>query len=308
VGLAPQGVAVHPNGKRVYVTNKDSKTVSVIDTEINLEIGTIPVQDGPEGIVVNANGTLIYVANSGSNTVSVIDTASNQTLTTIPVGVKPIGIALHPNEAYLYVANNGSNTVAVIDTLTNTVIATIGVGVNPFGIAVNPAGTRVYTANSGNHTAAVINTLTNTVLATVPVDQNPLAFGQFVGPILPVAAPTFNPGSGSYSTPQAVTISSASEGSLISYTTDGSTPTAIQGTTIGNGQFVTIGTSSTLKAIAYKDGWAESAVSEAHYLIGESNDDGGGCTIGSNRHLDLTLPALALISLVYLLRRRRAVR
>ncbi len=43
----PVGVAVHPDGNTVYVTNGDDDTVTVIDTATNTEVTTIPVGDGP---------------------------------------------------------------------------------------------------------------------------------------------------------------------------------------------------------------------------------------------------------------------
>src|SRR5215470_3850463 len=57
VGGSPFGVAVHPNGTRVYVANWGSDTVSVIDTAINGVVATIPVADAPFGLVVHPNGS-----------------------------------------------------------------------------------------------------------------------------------------------------------------------------------------------------------------------------------------------------------
>ena len=46
VGFNPWGVAVHPDGSRVYVA-KYSQTVSVIDTATNTVVGTVQVGTGP---------------------------------------------------------------------------------------------------------------------------------------------------------------------------------------------------------------------------------------------------------------------
>jgi YVTN family beta-propeller protein len=46
-GTAPLGVAVTPDGSKVYVTNEGLNTVSVIDTATNTVIGTIPVGTQP---------------------------------------------------------------------------------------------------------------------------------------------------------------------------------------------------------------------------------------------------------------------
>ena len=82
---------------------------------------------------------------------------------------------------------------------------------------------------------------------------------------LQAATPTFNPPGGSYVLPQVVSISSASPGVTIYYTTDGSTPTT--SSTQYTGSFlVGIGT-TTVRAIAVAPGWSQSAIASATYRI-----------------------------------------
>jgi len=80
-----------------------------------------------------------------------------------------------------------------------------------------------------------------------------------------VASPAFSPASGTYAVPQTVTISSATPGAVIRYTTDGSTPTESSGTIYS--EPVTISSSATLKAIAYTNGILDSSVSAATYAV-----------------------------------------
>ena len=69
------GVAVTPDGSKVYVTQVT--TVSVIDTVTNTVIATIPVGLIPEGVAVTPDGSKVYVTSIVANTVSVIDAATN---------------------------------------------------------------------------------------------------------------------------------------------------------------------------------------------------------------------------------------
>lgn len=80
-----------------------------------------------------------------------------------------------------------------------------------------------------------------------------------------VAAPTFNPGSGTYTTAQSVTIASSTAGASIRYTSDGSTPTPTTGTPYTGP--VIVNSSSTLRAIAFKTGMTDSTVTSASYII-----------------------------------------
>src|SRR5262249_35044704 len=92
VGLSPYGLAVTPNGNKVYVANSSgiANTVSVIDTSTSTVSATIPVGTLPTGVAVTPDGGKVYVANYQSNTVSVIDAAADTVIgSPIPVGTNP---------------------------------------------------------------------------------------------------------------------------------------------------------------------------------------------------------------------------
>ena len=79
------------------------------------------------------------------------------------------------------------------------------------------------------------------------------------------AAPAFSPVAGSYASAQSVTISTATGGATIRYTTDGSTPTETAGTLYSSA--VNIAVNTTLQAMAYKTGMADSPVTSGAYTI-----------------------------------------
>lgn len=80
-----------------------------------------------------------------------------------------------------------------------------------------------------------------------------------------VAAPEMSPDGGTYGSAQSVTISSTTSGALIRYTTDGSTPSATAGTVYGGP--VTVGSTMTLRAIAYQSGMIDSSVTTENFVI-----------------------------------------
>lgn len=82
-----------------------------------------------------------------------------------------------------------------------------------------------------------------------------------------VATPTFSPAAGSYGSTQSVTISTATSGASIYYTVDGSTPTTSSTPYTGA---VSVSSSLTLKALATKTGYSNSAVGSATYTISAS--------------------------------------
>ena len=143
VGDLPVGVAVAPDGKRVYVTNVDSGSVSVIDTTLNTVVETISVSSpsnglGPDNVAVAPDGKRVYMTSGNSNSFAVIDTTTtpNTVVGTGTVGIKPTGVAVSPDGKRVYVTDGLSNSVSVIDTTFNTVVDTVAVGEYPVGIAI----------------------------------------------------------------------------------------------------------------------------------------------------------------------------
>ena len=95
----------------------------------------------------------------------------------------------------------------------------------------------------------------------------------------PVSTPVFTPASGTtFTSSQKITITCATEGAAIYYTTDGTEPTTAS--TLYNGAF-TITATTTIKAIAVKEGMADSAAATAAYTKRSSSGGGGGTGGGS---------------------------
>ncbi|WP_218192394.1 YncE family protein [Burkholderia singularis] len=67
-------IAIKPDGKRAYVTNLFSGTVSVIDVASNTQTGVVTNFTGqrPNGVAFTPDGVTAYVVNGTSASVSVI--------------------------------------------------------------------------------------------------------------------------------------------------------------------------------------------------------------------------------------------
>jgi hypothetical protein len=79
------------------------------------------------------------------------------------------------------------------------------------------------------------------------------------------AMPTFSPAGGTYTSPQTVTISDATAGASIYYTTDGTIPTVSSPVYVGP---ITVASTETIEAFATLAGHSPSAVASATYTIG----------------------------------------
>lgn len=184
VGTKPGATAANPATNRIYVTNLDSNSVSVIDGTTNTVIGQpIAVGANPGGVAVNPRTNRVYVTNSDSSSVSVIDGATNTVIgnpIAIPrrddgLSAHPFGTAVNTTTNRIYVGNAFVDSVSVIDGATNTLIgAPIPVEQTPVGVAINQITNRVYVTSQTRNKISVIDGASNTVIGTpIPVTQLP---------------------------------------------------------------------------------------------------------------------------------------
>ena len=175
VGLSPHSVAVSPNGDVVYVVNRDSNDVSVIDIA-SLEVTqTIAVGDRPEGVAFSPDGAFAYVVNDRSENISVIDVAGGFMMGSIFIP-DPQGIAVTSDGAFAYVTQSGQggrrNSVSIVDLGTGAIVTTLpNILPRPRAIALTWDDTLAYVVNrESNHVTAIRD---SAVSGTIPVGMDP---------------------------------------------------------------------------------------------------------------------------------------
>jgi hypothetical protein len=95
-------------------------------------------------------------------------------------------------------------------------------------------------------------------------------------PTTQAATPTFSPAAGTYTSAQSVSVSDATSGATIYYTTNGSTPTT---SSTKYTSPVSVGSTETLQAIAAATGDANSAVASAAYTMSSASPDPGNTPV-----------------------------
>ncbi len=170
IGGTPFGVAVSPDGKRVYVTDVDNDRVAVVDTVSGSVIDSIAVGDAPYGITVAADGRA-YVVNSGDGTLSIFDTVTGGLVTSpIFVGNSPTHAAVNASGTRAVVTVSNDDAVAVIDTATFEV-TWVSVGDGAFGVVIS--GDNAFVTNEFDGTVSVIDLETHSVVKTIAVGDSP---------------------------------------------------------------------------------------------------------------------------------------
>lgn len=68
----PAGIALSPDGKRLYVTISDRRLVMLLDTETGRQVGEVRVGRTPREIIVSPDGQWLFVYNAADSTLSKI--------------------------------------------------------------------------------------------------------------------------------------------------------------------------------------------------------------------------------------------
>lgn len=130
VGQAPARVVVGPDDT-IYVSNRGSRTVSVIHKGAWTEAGRIAVGAEPVGLAVASDGSMLYVANFAAGTVSGIDLSGGTPTAKWPavfVGDFPRGVGALP-DGRVYVSHYRSGLVDVLDGRSGKILKSISTAV-----------------------------------------------------------------------------------------------------------------------------------------------------------------------------------
>jgi YVTN family beta-propeller protein len=189
-------LTVAPDGKRAYVANIGSGSVSVIDLVAGTLLDQIPTGAQCEGIDVTPDGKEVWATNRGANTVSIIDTATLQVVAQLESSAFPIRVKVTPDGKRALVSCALASEICVYDTATRELVHTIKMAYEPVegsekrlfgqafansptpvGILISPDGSRAYVANTNSNLVALVDLATMTVVGTIATGNEPDGLG-----------------------------------------------------------------------------------------------------------------------------------
>jgi YVTN family beta-propeller protein len=181
----PAGLALSPDGSRLYVAENLAGTLAVLDAENGRVLQRLPVGHFPYGVAVAADGT-VWASAWAEDTVAVFAPDSAGVLKEagrVEVGRHPSALLLNPAGTRLFVASASTDRVAVVDTRARRVIATLqdpppsgpAEGSTPNALALSPDGRSLFVAEADANAVAVFDLASNRLAGRIPVEWYPAA-------------------------------------------------------------------------------------------------------------------------------------
>jgi YVTN family beta-propeller protein len=189
-------VAATPDGKRAFVTNIGSGTVTAIDVAARKVLADVRTGEGAEGIAVTPDGKEVWITNRAADTVSIVGADTLKVMGTVPCASFPIRVAITPDGRRALVTNARSGDVSVLDVAARREIARrrakleasssegralAFAGSTPIGILVLPGGERAYVAHANSDAIAIFNLAKLEFEGTLRAGREPdgMAFSPF---------------------------------------------------------------------------------------------------------------------------------
>ncbi len=172
------GIEMNPNTGKVYVANRYSRDLTVIDAG-SLDTSLVRTGAYPCDVAINLETNRIYVPNRTSWTLTVVDGAL---LTTefAKIGPGPTQVRVNPVTNKIFSVDSNKRTVSVIDgeTLERTVVP---VGTTPRTLSINPNTNTIYVSS---YTDGEITVIDGDTYKRKPVRCDKGLFGVRVDPYL----------------------------------------------------------------------------------------------------------------------------
>lgn len=186
VGKRPRGMALSPDGTRLYVAlsgsaiagpgvdesklpppDRRADGIGVIDIASGRLVATLESGPDPETFALSPDGKTLYVSNEDTGRLSAVDTVSGKIRAAAVVGIEPEGVAVRPDGKVVYVTCEGDSTVHALDATTLATLATIPTKPRPRAIAFTRDGKRGMSTDEVGVGLTVFDTTTHAVVETL---------------------------------------------------------------------------------------------------------------------------------------------
>jgi PQQ-dependent catabolism-associated beta-propeller protein len=193
IGNRPRGMAVSPDGKRLYVAvswwrdgnrprTADRERIAAIDAKTLKPIRDYTAGSDPECVAVSPDGQRLYLSNEDAGTAAIVDVASGKQRATLVVGTEPEGVTASPDGKWVYITAETSNVITVIDAKQEKVAANIMVDPRPRVSIFTRDGARAWVSAEIGGSVSLIDVKRTRVLKRVRLAASEKPVGLVLAP------------------------------------------------------------------------------------------------------------------------------
>jgi YVTN family beta-propeller protein len=168
---AAPAAALEPEGQYLYVPNRSSSDVAVIDHATQELIARVDVGKVPHQVAVSDRLGKLVASNTADNTVSIVDLATLRAEATLTLDHEPEHMELSPNGLVLAVGNIGAGTVSLISLEETREVARVDGLFEPHNLTFSADGSLLYVANLGAEHVSVVDVSEARVVNEIPVAE-----------------------------------------------------------------------------------------------------------------------------------------
>ncbi len=134
----PFMLTASPDGTRIWVQERASNSVAVLDARTLDLVRRVPTGKTPIIGTFSPDGTLHFTGHTADTVVIAHDTRTLKEVWRAQVGTSPEKLGVHPAGTLVYAIISKEGAVAVLDARNGKVVHRIPLGTNPTGIFVRP--------------------------------------------------------------------------------------------------------------------------------------------------------------------------
>ena len=168
---AAPAAALEPDGQYLYVPNRSSSDVAVIDHATQQLVARVEVGKVPHQVAVSDRLGKLIASNTADNTVSIIDLATLRSEATLTLDHEPEHMELSPDGLIVAVGNIGAGTVSLISLEESREVARVDGLFEPHNLTFNADGSLLYVANLGAEHVSVVDVAAAKVVNEIPVAE-----------------------------------------------------------------------------------------------------------------------------------------
>jgi YVTN family beta-propeller protein len=124
-GKRPQGSALSPDAKTVFITNADSDTISLIDTAQRKVVGEIKTGKGPNRVTITPDGKTLVYSLGAAHAAGFADVATRKEVQQIPLSGQPLSLTMSRDGKWAFSGVQDKDKVHVIDVVQRKIVRTI---------------------------------------------------------------------------------------------------------------------------------------------------------------------------------------